>query len=222
MAWLTIQISIFLNLSEKAQRMAHNSRLQACKQMKVESDFKRKAAARAKILAEKEQNWGVKGKKKQKDLMEVIAAKAKKQKKLLSRQRSKDYTKQPMVRKEAPKVEEMPAEEEEPAESKKPLSLSDMLVKKKTQGIGGAHVGKVKATVAQNLRAADDFGDDDLRAEDFLPSDSEEEEEEEKVLSPEEEHKKRLEWEKPAWTQAKLKTTVKGTQVRCFSLLCLL
>lgn len=206
---------------EKAQRMAQNSRLQAAKQAKVESEFKRKAAARAKYLAEQEQNWGKKGKKKQKDLMEVVAAKAKKQQKLLTRQKSKDYAKKPKEPKavEKPKVEEK-VEAAPQVEEKKPLGLSEMLALKVARGPSQmAHTKAAKGASngpSEIQRAANDYGDDndDLRVEDFLPSDSESEEEEEKPLSPEEEDRKKLEWAKPSWTQAKLKTTVKGTQVK--------
>lgn len=196
---------------EKAQRMAQASRLQEAKQRKVENDFKRRAAARAKVLAEKEAGWGKKGKKKQKDLSEIIASKAKKQKKLLSRQKSKDYAKQPIKPKpkEEAKVEHAPK-----AEEKKELSLADMVARKQVRGPSAtAHIQR-KAETNENQRADDDYGDG-LRPEDFLPSDdSEDEAEEEEVLSPEEQRRRQLEWEKPTWTQAKLKTTVKGTQVK--------
>jgi len=173
---------------------------------------------RAKILAEKEKNWGKKGKKKEKSLSDIIAGKAKKQGKLLSRQKSRDYAKAGIPLKPPTKVAkkiEEPAKQEEttPVEEKQPLSMADMLMKKQQLGREGMPQMKVKAPDVQ-LRAADDFGDDDLRPEDFLPSDSEDEEEEaEPELTEEERHKKSLEWEKPSWTQAKLKTTVKGTQV---------
>jgi hypothetical protein len=199
---------------EKAQRMAHNSRLQACKQMKVESEFKRKATARAKVLAEKEKDWGKKGgKKKQKDLSEIIASKAKKQQKLLTRQKSRDGTKTPIRPVEQPQEEApKPVEEAESTVEKKQLSMAEMLAQKAQKGINGGNVGKAKASQCIKSAAADDFGDDDLRAEDFLPSDDEEEEQvKEPELTPEEQHRKRLEWQKPTWTQAKLKTTTKGT-----------
>lgn len=203
---------------EKAQRMAAKSRLQACKQQKVESDFKRKAAARAKILAERENNWGKKGKKKQKDLADIIAGKAKKQKKLLSRQKSKDGTKknpQPPNQHSAQSSETPAAERPaEPQEEKKQLSMAEMLAQKAQKGSQGMQMGKAKASTEVKLAAPDDFGDDDLRAEDFLPSDDEEEEEEEPKLTPEEEHAKRLQWQKPSWTQAKLKTTTKGNKIK--------
>jgi hypothetical protein len=204
---------------EKAQRMAHNSRLEACKQMKNESDFKRKAAARAKALAEREAGWTKKGKKKQKDLSEIIAAKAKKQQKLLTRQKSKDYQKKPREpEKEEKKVEEKPAEAAPKVEGeKKPLGLADMLVLKAARGPNAMAALKAKPTPQETKKEPQGYGadNDDLSEHDFLPSESEEEEEEEeKPLSPEEEHARRLQWEKPSWTQAKLKTTVKGTQVR--------
>ncbi|CAB9526204.1 expressed unknown protein [Seminavis robusta] len=197
---------------EKAERMAHNSRLQACKQMKVETDFKRKAAARAKVLAEREKNWGKKGKKKQKDLSEIIASKAKKQKKLVARAKTRDSnatkkTATPAAKPEAPKAEE-------PQKEHKQLSMAEMLAQKVEKGKGGMVMGKAKPSKQVQSAAADDFGDDDLKLEDFMPSDDEEEEEQEPELTPEEEHKKRLQWEKPNWTQAKLRTTTKGNKIK--------
>ena len=205
---------------EKAERMANASKLEAAKQAKEKNDFKRRAAARAKLLAEKEAQWTTqkgKKKKKQKTLADVIAAKAKKQNKLLTRQKSKDGTKQP--KKPKPVVveeeEEIPPTEE--AEPKKEISLAEMLMLKQSRGVSDMAHTKSKAKAQKPQRAEDDYGDggDDLRPEDFLPSDDEEEEEdEEEVLSPEEERQRSLEWEKPTWTNAVLKTTVKGTQVK--------
>lgn len=208
---------------EKAERMAADSRLQACKQQKEKNDFKRKAAARAKVLLEREKNWGKKGRKKQKDLSDIIAAKAKKQKKLMARQKAAAAAKrrrgasQGSAAKSAEVAKAVAQAEEVMTETaqteRKQLSMADMLAKKMQQGIKGQELGKAKASQDLKSAAADDFGDEDLKLEDFLPSD-EEEEEEEPELTPEQAHQKSLQWEKPAWTQAKLKTTTKGNKIK--------
>lgn len=212
---------------EKAERMAADSRLQACKQQKEKNDFKRKAAARAKVLLEREKNWSKKGRKKQKDLSEIIAAKAKKQKKLMARQKAAAASKKRKGAAQggAAKPAEVAntaapaaAAEEEvmtgTAQTEgKQLSMAEMLAKKIQQGIKGQEVGKAKASQDVKSAAADDFGDEDLKLEDFLPSD-EEEEEDEPELTPEQAHQKSLQWEKPAWTQAQLKTTTKGNKIK--------
>lgn len=214
---------------EKARRIAMTSELESCKQQKKANDFKSRAAARARYLAEKEKEWvgGSKGGKggkqrvkKSKSIEDVVKSKLKKQLKLMAKAPPK--RKSETAKRNSTTTEQRGAAAPAPAapttsndvKERKPLSMQEMLLQKQSRGLAGPNIPD--RPKLEDVKKNDDsyrFSD-----RDFLPSDDESSSEEQEEEKPEEEFDdsghKRYSWEKPTWTKAQLKTTTKGVKAR--------